>query len=287
MRIKIPLTLAIVPALVVTCEEDRYCIPQVSLLELVRLEGDRARKDIELMHSVPVYRLRGQLLPLVYLDEELSLRSRRTDEERRSADVVNIVVLQAEDRQFGLVVDQINDTQEIVVKPLGQHIKGITMYAGSTIMGDGTVSLILDVLGIAQQAHVLSEHANRQFVDANSRKSDQNRNGESWLIVDPKDGTRAAIPLSLVSRLEEIKAECIERTGRQQVVQYRGHICLWWPSASTGQWNQTNPAPSRSSSLTMVSVTWASWWARLLTSFSSRMPVSKMVPAILESSLVA
>lgn len=224
LRIKIPLTLAIVPALVVTCEEDRYCIPQVSLLELVRLEGDRARKDIELMHSVPVYRLRGQLLPLVYLDEELSLRSRRTDEERRSADVVNIVVLQAEDRQFGLVVDQINDTQEIVVKPLGQHIKGITMYAGSTIMGDGTVSLILDVLGIAQQAHVLSEHANRQFVDANSKKSDQNRNGESWLIVDPKDGTRAAIPLSLVSRLEEIKAECIERTGRQQVVQYRGHI---------------------------------------------------------------
>jgi len=89
LRIKIPLTLAIVPALIVSCKEDRYRIPQVSLLELVRLEGDRARTDIELMHSVPVCRLRGQLLPLVFLDEELQLRTQRTDEERRSSEIVN------------------------------------------------------------------------------------------------------------------------------------------------------------------------------------------------------
>ncbi len=238
LRIKIPLTLAIVPALVVTCETDRYCIPQVSLLELVRLEGERARTDIELMHSVPVYRLRGQLLPLVYLDEELALKPHRTDEERRSADVVNIVVLQAEDRQFGLVVDHINDTQEIVVKPLGQHIKGISTYAGSTIMGDGTVALILDVLGIAQQAHVLCEHTARQFIDANSNRSEHSRVGESWLIVDPKDGTRAAIPLSNVARLEEISTEAIEKTGRQQVVQYRGKIM---PLISISEYGQVEP----------------------------------------------
>ena len=238
LRIKIPLTLAIVPALIITCDEDRYCIPQVSLLELVRLEGERARKDIELMHSVPVYRLRGQLLPLVFLDEELKLRPRRTDEERRSCDVINIVVLQAEDRQFGLVVDHINDTQEIVVKPLGQHLKGLATYAGSTIMGDGTVSLILDVLGIAQQSHVLSAHGTRSLIDNSGDRGDQNMVGISWLIVDPQDGTRAAIPLSSVSRLEEIRSEAIEKTGRQQVVQYRGEIM---PLVSLNDFGQVEP----------------------------------------------
>lgn len=238
LRIKIPLTLAIVPALIVTCDDDRYCIPQVSLLELVRLEGERARKDIELMHSVPVYRLRGQLLPLVFLDEELKLRPRRSDEERRSCDVVNIVVLQAEDRQFGLVVDHINDTQEIVVKPLGQHLKGLATYAGSTIMGDGTVSLILDVLGIAQQSHVLSAHGTRSLIDNSGDRGDQNMAGISWLIVDPQDGTRAAIPLSSVSRLEEIRSEAIEKTGRQQVVQYRGEIM---PLVSLNDFGQVEP----------------------------------------------
>jgi two-component system chemotaxis sensor kinase CheA len=238
LRIKIPLTLAIVPALIVTCDEDRYCIPQVSLLELVRLEGERARKDIELMHSVPVYRLRGQLLPLVFLDEELKLRPRRSDDERRSCDVVNIVVLQAEDRQFGLVVDHINDTQEIVVKPLGQHLKGLATYAGSTIMGDGTVSLILDVLGIAQQSHVLSAHGTRSLIDNSDNRGEQNIMGISWLIVDPQDGTRAAIPLSSVSRLEEIRSESIEKTGRQQVVQYRGEIM---PLVSLNDLGQVEP----------------------------------------------
>ncbi len=246
LRIKIPLTLAIVPALIVTCEEDRYCIPQVSLLELVRLEGERARTDIELMHSVPVYRLRGQLLPLVFLDEELKLRAHRTDAERKSSDIVNIVVLQAEDRHFGLVVDQINDTQEIVVKPLGHHLKGLSTYAGSTIMGDGTVSLILDVLGIAQQSHVLCANGTRGMIDNSESRGEQKMSGISWLIVDPQDGTQAAIPLSSVSRLEEIRSDSIEKTGRQQVVQYRGEIM---PLVSLNDFGQVEPDEHGSISL--------------------------------------
>lgn len=223
LRIKIPLTLAIVPGLVVTCGGDRYCIPQVSLLELVRLDAERARGEIETMHSVPVYRLRGRLLPLVYLDEELGLRPRRTEAERRDAEKVNIVVLQAEDRQFGLVVDQITDTQEIVVKPLGQHLKGIPSYAGSTIMGDGTVALILDVIGLARQGHVLTEHGGRAIHELNN-KTDRSQTQQSYLIVDPGDGSRAAIALSTVARLEEFKSDQIERSGHQAVVQYRDEI---------------------------------------------------------------
>ena len=246
LRIKIPLTLAIIPALVVTCEKDRYCIPQASLLELVRLEGDRARNDIELLHSVPVYRLRGQLLPLVYLDEMLGLHAGRTDAERRTTDVVNIVVLQAEDRQFGLIVDEINDTQEIVVKPLGLHIKGVACYAGATIMGDGTVSLILDVIDVAQRSRVLSMNAVRSRNDNSAADCAQTSRGESWLLVDPLDGTRAAIPLSSVARLEEIRTSAIEKSGRQQVVQYRGQVM---PIVSLNECGQVDPGEHDSVSL--------------------------------------
>jgi two-component system, chemotaxis family, sensor kinase CheA len=139
VRMKIPLTLAIIPALTVTTGGDRYAIPQVSLLELVRLEGEQVRKGIEWAHGVPVYRLRGNLLPLVYLARELRVES------AGSGEAVHIVVLQADDRQFGLVVDGIHDTEEIVVKPLQKQLKGVAAFSGATIMGDGRVALILDV----------------------------------------------------------------------------------------------------------------------------------------------
>jgi hypothetical protein len=103
------------------------------------------------VQGTPVYRRRGGLLPIAYLNRVLGLKS--ADE----AEAVSIVVLQAEDRQFGLVVDGINDTQEIVVKPLGKQLKGLTAYAGATIMGDGRVALILDVLGIGQRSGVIAE----------------------------------------------------------------------------------------------------------------------------------
>lgn len=238
LRIKIPLTLAIVPALVVTAAEDRYCIPQVSLLELVRLDGDRVRTDVEMLHSVPIYRLRGQLLPLVYLDEELGLRARRTKEERFADESVNIVVLQAEDRQFGLIVDDISDTQEIVVKPLGSHLKSLTAYAGSTIMGDGAVSLILDVIGIAQQASVLTGRASAKCIETPPQDHAANCVRNSWLVVEPRPDTQAAIPLSSVARLEEIPVADIENVENRQVVQYRGEIM---PLTSIAEFGRIDP----------------------------------------------
>ena len=160
---KIPLTLAIIPALTITSGGDRYAIPQVSLLELVRLEGEQAQRGIEQIHGAPVYRLRGNLLPLVYLDQQLhpiaaSRTMRRTGDATTGASVSRSTssCLQADDRQFGLVVDAIHDTEEIVVKPLQKQLKGISVFAGATIMGDGKVALILDVLGLAQKANVVS-----------------------------------------------------------------------------------------------------------------------------------
>ncbi|MBY0279014.1 chemotaxis protein CheW [Candidatus Binatia bacterium] len=230
LKVKIPLTLAIIPALVVTSGGERYAIPQVSLLELVRLEADQARRAIESIHGAPVYRLRGNLLPLAYLSRELGHESSTeiaTRASSASSDAVNIVVLQADGRQFGLVVESISDTEEIVVKPLGKQLKSITSFAGATIMGDGTVALILDVMGLAQRARVLSENHDRSIAeDARTDRASEVGTGErrTLLLLGMGDGGRLAVPLDLVDRLEEFAPDAVESAEGQQVVQYRGQI---------------------------------------------------------------
>jgi two-component system chemotaxis sensor kinase CheA len=230
VMIKIPLTLAIIPALIVSSGGARYAIPQVSLLELVRLEPEQRRTAIENIHGTPVYRLRGNLLPLVSLARELGEESPGAPLAPEN-EPVNIVVLQADDRQFGLVVSAINDTEEIVVKPLAKQLKGAAAFAGATIMGDGKVALILDVLGIAQRARVVSEireramHAKAEVI-ANSDEK------QTFLLCSVGGGSRIAIPLSKVARLEEFAEKDLEELGEQTVIQYRGKILPLLPLSS-------------------------------------------------------
>jgi chemotaxis protein histidine kinase CheA len=352
VRMKIPLTLAIIPALIVTTGGDRYAIPQVSLLELVRLEGEQARKSVEHVNGAPVYRLRGQLLPLVYLKRELQAdgsgsargdglpqatsasnaelldfaqaregHQRWLDRLRQLLDgkstltveqtgnhkgcllgkwlyssglseygdiaemhvlenvhqhfhelvhrvvtleaagqqasaekeheavrttsariiellsvvekkvagnqSVNIVVLRADDRQFGLVVDEINDTEEIVVKPLSKQLKSINAYAGATIMGDGRVALILDVLGLAQRAAVVSEARDRAMAGKEEKQSPgaaQVNQCSAVLLFQYGGNRKMAIDLASVARLEEFPCDSVEIAGDREVVQYRGQI---------------------------------------------------------------
>ncbi len=220
LRIRIPLTLAIIPALVITSDGDRYAIPQVSLLELVRLDAEQAAKGIEQIRGVPVYRLRGNLLPLVHLKKELHT----TDAAGGGDGAVNIVVLQADERQFGLVVDEINDTEEIVVKPLGKLFKGLTVFAGATIMGDGKVALILDVMGLAQRCNVVADNKDRAIHESETRGKDGGWARQAMLLFRVSESRRMAIPLSEVARLEEFPRASIEYSGQQQVMQYRGQI---------------------------------------------------------------
>ena len=226
LKLKIPLTLAIIPALVVTSGSDRYAIPQVSLLELVRLDGEEAQSKIEDIRGAPVYRLRGRLLPLVFLNRELRGEIEASDDtdDEKTRDAVNIVVLQADDRPFGLVVDGVSDTAEIVVKPLGNLLKGVSTFAGATIMGDGHVSLILDVLGLAQHASVVSEVKDRALAEQEAQDAEQDDDRQTLLLFRTPDDGRMAIPLSMVARLEEFPRDRIERAGPQEVVQYRGTI---------------------------------------------------------------
>ena len=220
LKIKIPLTLAIIPALIVSSGGDRFAIPQVSLLELVRLESEEARKQIEFIDGASVYRLRGKLLPLAYLNRELKLKS--TAQSKTAA--VNIVVLHADGHPFGLVVDEINDTEEIVVKPLGKQLKGVGSFAGATIMGDGRVALILDVLGLAQRASVVGEIRDRSLLENAPKTGRAGDSQQTMILFDAGQGSRMAIPLSMVARLEEFPAAQIEYSGAQQVVRYRGQI---------------------------------------------------------------
>lgn len=224
VRVKIPLTLAIIPALIATCRGERFAIPQVSLSELVRLDADGEDKGIELVHGAPVYRLRGRLLPLVYLDRELGITPEPGEAATRSG-AINIVVLQAEDRQFGLIVDEITDTEEIVVKPLGKQLKGISAFSGATIMGDGRVALILDVPGLAQRARVIAEAHEAAREEKPSPEAPQGTLDErSLLLAENGVEGRVAIPVAMVSRLEEFPRTVVERAGAQEVMQYRGQI---------------------------------------------------------------
>ncbi len=343
LRIKIPLTLAIIPALIVASDRQRYAIPQVNLVELVRIEPDAAQ-GIERIRGSAFFRLRGELLPLVFLGDELrgnasrpgsgappasaarildvdTARARirglvpllarhvaegggaappgpdvasilaalqslldphdqgasaaaaaahrafasavdavlqaqaagdvggafralgeltplaaRLEESivavlarRAESAGTNVVVLQADEQLFGLVVDEVLDTEEIVVKPLGKELKGIAVFAGATIMGDGRVALILDVAGLAQHAEAVAADRTDELDDveldeAKVRAQQQGDDKQTLLLFSVGDDEVMAIPLSAVARIEEFPFDKIERVGRRPVVQYRGAI---------------------------------------------------------------
>ncbi|WP_073388983.1 chemotaxis protein CheA [Jatrophihabitans endophyticus] len=218
-RLRIPLTLAIVPALTVDCAGDTFAVPQVNLLELVALDSATAkdRDAIEHVGGAEVYRLRGQLLPLVRLDA--LLHRERSGEEGRSG---VIAVLQSEGRRFGLVVDRVVNTEDIVVKPLSRLLKSIGIYSGATILGDGRVSLILDVQCIARTA--LRAEAMERVDHAGKGDGLLSTDQERMLVVGLGEDRRVAIPLASVTRLEEVRIAEIEHVGHREVIRRQDGI---------------------------------------------------------------
>ncbi len=217
VRLKVPLTLAIIPALIVECAGERYAIPQTSLLELISLSPETAGADIEQVFHSPVYRLRGKLLPLVQLRDLFRLNA----QPRHGS--VPIAVLQVDDQRFGLVVDQIVNVEEIVVKPMCAALKNVPVYSGGTILGDGRVALILDVLGLARYAGVLGQ-ASRRAVFGDSLPPQMRIAQESALICEVGRDRRLGIPLAHVVRIELIPRNLFESSYGQNVVQYRDEL---------------------------------------------------------------
>jgi two-component system chemotaxis sensor kinase CheA len=217
LRLRIPLTLAIIPALIVRSLGQSFALPQGSLSELVHIPADQTSKAIEWIEGAPLYRLRGNLLPLVFLDRVLQ----PTGEHRAASEQDSfIAVLDADGRRFGLVVDGLADPEEIVVKPLSAVLKDIGLYSGATVLGNADLALILDPGAIAIRAGVA----------INSREDTTHAPGEQeaaksmeYLLVEVA-GHRAAVPLDDVLRIEQLPLSRIEYIGYRPVLNFEGQL---------------------------------------------------------------
>jgi two-component system, chemotaxis family, sensor kinase CheA len=214
-KIRIPLTLAIISALIITGNQQYFTIPQTNIQELVRLEGDTITKRIDILYDIPVLHLRATVLPLVYLNKVLGF-------EEQVADTIYIVVINMEDYHFGLVVDSIEDTEDIVVKPLGKQLKDISVFTGATILGDGKVALILDVIALANQAGVTPETKQRLSTSPLLNAAGQTR--EMILLFEGVANARMGIFSTFATRLEEVDSQEIKIVGNQPVLQYQNQI---------------------------------------------------------------
>jgi two-component system chemotaxis sensor kinase CheA len=219
-NIKIPLTLAIVNALIIESAGERFAIPQISVLELVRTSA-KSDLQVEWINDAAVLRLRNQLLPLVSLRELLKFENANETE----GDAEFIIVTQVGTYTFGIIVDRVFDTEEIVVKPVAPILREITMFSGNTILGDGSVVMILDPNGIAMATGEVAptESAADRAAAAAQESGDKDRIA-LLLFKGDVDGPPMAVPLSLVARLEEIDCESIETSDGKPVVQYRGKL---------------------------------------------------------------
>lgn len=222
--IKIPLTLAIVSALIVEAAGDRFAIPQLSVVELVRVQSNTEHR-IERIKDTPVLRLRDKLLPLVHMSRILQIDSAGEVDAEINEDDGFIVVMQVGNQTFGIVVDAVFHTEEIVVKPMSTMLRQITMFSGNTILGDGGVIMILDPNGVAQAigSHVTSTLSDQTEESVAEDIEDVHRT-VSLLLFRAGSQEPKAVPLSLVTRLEEFKVEEIEHSNSRDLVQYRGSL---------------------------------------------------------------
>ncbi|MSP42079.1 MAG: hybrid sensor histidine kinase/response regulator [Alphaproteobacteria bacterium] len=230
--VKIPLTLAIVLALVVESYGERFAIPQISVIELVRA-SDTSEHKIEQLKSSPVLRLRDQLLPLVYLSDVLRMKRKNpagVSEEASGSDTPQtnagkddfVVVTQVGEFRFGIVVERVFDTEEIVVKPVAPILRNISVFSGNTILGDGSVIMILDPNGIANMYG--NNAADPDEAAAEAVTVSETDKKVSLLVFKAGDDTPKAAPLSLIARLEELDSKCVETSNGRDMIQYRGQL---------------------------------------------------------------
>jgi two-component system, chemotaxis family, sensor kinase CheA len=212
VRLRIPLTLAIVPALIVHSSNQNFAVPQTTLTELVHLAAGESDQRIEWLENAALYRLRGMLLPLVFLDELLQNSARQKNAPR------DIAILNTDGFRFGLVVDGLADPEEIVVKPLAGVLRDIGFYSGATILGNGEMALILNPSAIAKHAGIKFT-VEEEKQDAGLDSTDV----QDFLLVESQ-GRRAALPLETVVRIERIPRSRVEQIGSRSVLRIDGKL---------------------------------------------------------------
>jgi two-component system chemotaxis sensor kinase CheA len=298
-RIKLPLTLAIIPSLIVSVAGERFAIPQINVEELLRVQPGKTKARIEILGGSEVLVLRDRLIPLVrfaslvgveptYIDtnaddcRNIDRRERLADrcspchpdvaskdaqhtdalagfpsrrgvsELRRStAAALEIAVVTTGTLTFGLVVDAFHDTEEIVVKPLGSHLKGLREYAGATILGDGTVALILDVAGLATMAEIdVASGTERALEHNNASEQDRLNDTHALLLFHNGPDQLCAVPLDTVLRIERIRPEQVETIGGRRTMQHRGGFL---PLVTLSDTAQVNPIGDAKELAVMIS----------------------------------
>jgi two-component system chemotaxis sensor kinase CheA len=233
-RIKLPLTLAIIPSLFVEAGEQRFAIPQANVVETIRIAVAQIKERIEQVGDANVLMLRGSILPVIHLADALDISRSRANQETfdtspahwavDTTNDLNLVIVNTGIMQYGVVVHKLYDSEEIVVKPLGRHLKHIREFAGATIMGDGKVALILNTPGLAATSGIdaisAAAHGKKQIAAAATNEAEN----QALLTFFYGSGQQLAVPLELVARVEKIEPGDVENVGGRRVMQYRGQI---------------------------------------------------------------
>lgn len=220
IRITLPLTLAIVPSMIVSSAGHRYALPQANIVELVRADGQEKR--IEWVSGAEVLRLRGNLIPLVRLRSILELSSLAEEDLAEKIEADQVVVIESGATRFALAVDQVLDSEEIVVKPLGRHLTNLSLLAGATILGDGRVAMILDAAGVAAQASLSSESDEQEDSANVDTTAEANSDYHRLVLLSVSERDRFAVSMDVVSRIERVTEQQIDSVGGRKVLQYRG-----------------------------------------------------------------
>jgi two-component system chemotaxis sensor kinase CheA len=239
IRITLPLTLAIVPSLLIRADGDQFAIPQANIVELVRLRADDVARRIERVKRSEVLRLRGELLPLVRLAPALGLREVDATAESH---VANVVVVESGKLRYGIVVDGLQDSEEIVVKPLGRHLKDCRSLAGATVLGDGQVALILDVAGIASHLKIQLREESVLQGDVESQRT-ETVESQSLLMFANDPSERFALLMAVISRIERVRADAIETVSGREILQSRGSAL---PLIGLDRYLDAKPRPANS-----------------------------------------
>src|SRR5579871_683872 len=218
LRLRVPLTLAIVPALVVRSGGQSFALPQSALVELVYVPQRDAKTAVERVGAAEVYRLRERLLPIVWLERLLELEKRNAAESHG----FYLAVLEAEGCRYGLVVDDLLAPEEIVVKPLSAVLREIGLFSGATVLGNGTLALILDIGATAARAGVKPVEEERDEVELEEKVEQEAE--VSLLVFEDRARERTALPLDVVERIESVPLSQIEYAGGRPLLQYRGEL---------------------------------------------------------------
>jgi two-component system chemotaxis sensor kinase CheA len=218
LRLRVPLTLAIVPALVVRSGGQSFALPQTALVELVYVPKRDAQSAVEKIGAAELYRLRERLLPMVWLDRLLGLETHCTEE----AHGFYLAVLEAEGCRYGLVVDDLLAPEEIVVKPLSSVLREIGLFSGATVLGNGTLALILDIGATAARAGVkpTEQETEVELVETKTEEAED----VSFMVFEERVKERTAVPLNVVERIESVPLTQIEYAGGRTLLQYRGEL---------------------------------------------------------------